>query len=116
MAYGCCEDLTKKIPIIKQLGNLRRIAVSPFADVEKCAEQIGADYVLSWRPNPSTACSFGVDEASVRRELRRVMEICDRHHCVWDVTLKDLETTSGDPHAIVRWTSIVREELEKHYG
>lgn len=79
-------------------------------------EQIGADYVLSWRPNPSTACSFGVDEASVRRELRRVMEICDRYHCIWDVTLKDLETTGGDPQAIVLWTSIIREELEKHYG
>ncbi len=115
-AYGCCEDLTKKIHIIKKLKNLRRIAVSPFADPVKCAEQIGGDYVLSYRPNPSSACSRGVDEAAVRREMRMLMDAFDQNGCKWDITLKDLETTSGDPEAIVRWTQIVRDELEKHYG
>ena len=116
VAYGCCEDLTRKIPILKRLKNLRRIAVSPFADAGACAEQIGSDYVLSWRPSPAGACSFGVNESAVRDELRRVMDIFDKNHCVWDITLKDLETTGGDPDAIVRWTAIVRDELEKHYG
>ena len=116
MAYACCEDLTAKIPVLRRLKNLRRIAVSPFADVAKCAEQIGGDYVLSWRPNPSTACSFGVDEDFVRRDLRRVMDVFDENRWVWDITLKDLETTGGDPDAIVRWVAIVRDELEKRYG
>lgn len=116
VAYGCCEDLTAKIPVLRRLKNLRRIAVSPFADVAKCAEQIGGDYVLSFRPNPSTACSFGVDEDFVRRDLRRVMDVFDENRCVWDITLKDLETTGGDPDAIVRWVAIVRDELEKRYG
>lgn len=115
-AYGCCEDLTQKIPIIRRLKNLRRIAVSPFADPKKCAEQIGGDYVLSWRPNPSSACSYRVDEDFTRRELRQVMDCFDANGCVWDVTLKDLETTGGDPTAIVRWTAVVRDELERHYG
>ena len=34
-AYGCCEDLTRKIPYLRTLKNLRRIAVSPFANVNK---------------------------------------------------------------------------------
>ena len=72
--------------------------------------------MLSYRPSPATACSFGVDEDYVRRELRNIMDIMDENHCVWDITLKDLETTGGDPTAIVRWTSIIREELERHYG
>ena len=72
--------------------------------------------MLSWRPNPTSACSFGVNEDFVRKDLQKVMDIFDENHCVWDVTLKDLETTGGDPTAIVRWTSIIREELEKHYG
>ena len=66
--------------------------------------------------NPSSACSFGVNEDFVRKDLQKVMDIFDENHCVWDVTLKDPETTGGDPTAIVRWTSITREELEKHYG
>ena len=115
-AYGCCEDLSKKIGIIKQLKNLRRIAVSPFANIEECAQQIGGDYVLSWRPNPSSACSRGVDEDAVRRELRNAIRIFDENGCKWDITLKDLETTSGDSGAIIRWTAIVREELERHYS
>ena len=60
--------------------------------------------------------SFGVDEDFVRRDLRRVMDIFDANGCVWDITLKDLETTGGDPDAIVRWVAIVRDELEKRYG
>ena len=116
VAYGCCEDLTQKIGVLRSLKNLRRIAVSPFADAAKCAEQIGGDYVLSWRPNPSSACSYGVDEDFIRRELNTAADHFDRCGCVWDVTLKDLETTGSDPTAIVRWTKIVREELEKRYG
>jgi hypothetical protein len=42
-AYGCCEDLTNKIDILRKIPNLRRIGVSPFANVAKCAEQIGRD-------------------------------------------------------------------------
>ena len=114
-AYGCCEDLTHKIDVIKTLNNLRRIAVSPFANVKKCAEQIGSDYVLSWRPNPSSACSRGVDEDFVRGELRNVIDICNANNCKWDITLKDLETTSGDTEAVIKWTKVIRDELEKHY-
>jgi hypothetical protein len=115
-AYGCCEDLTQKIGIIKTLKNLRRIAVSPFADVKKCAEAIGGDYILSYRPNPSTACSRGVDEEFVRRELNEAADVFDANGCNWDVTLKDLETTTGDPEAIIRWTAIVRDVLDRRYG
>ena len=113
VAYGCCEDLTHKIPVIKQLRNLRRIAVSPFADLEKCAEQIGGEYILSWRPNPSDMVSRGVDEEYVRRYMRRGIEIMKRCGCKFDVTLKDVETVSGDETAIIRWTKIVREELDR---
>ncbi len=115
-AYACCEDVTHKIGIIRTLKNLRRIGVSPFSDPVKCAEQIGGDYVLSYRPNPSSACSRGVNEAFVRGELQRVMDAFDQNNCKWDITLKDLETTTGDPTAIIRWTSIVRDEIDKRYG
>ena len=115
-AYGCCEDLTNKIELVKTLKNLRRIAVSPFADLRKCAEQIGPDYILSWRPNPSSMVSFGVDEDMVRKYLRDGFEILDANHCKFDITLKDVETVSGDATAIIRWTDIVREEIDSRYG
>ena len=114
-AYGCCEDLTNKIEIIKTLKNLRRIAVSPFADIKKCAEQIGDSYIFSLRPNPSDMVSFGVDETYVRKYLNKAFDILDYNQCKFDITLKDVETVSGDYNAIIKWTKLVREEIDKRY-
>jgi len=114
-AYGCCEDLTNDIKVLKTLKNLRRIAVSPFANVKKCAEQIGGDYIVSWRPNPSSAVSYGLDEDFVRKNLRETFEIFDANGCKFDITLKDVETVGVDETRIIKWTQIVREEIEKHY-
>ena len=106
VAYGCCEDLTRKIGILKQIPNLRRIAVSPFADVRKCAEQIGKDYVLSYRPSPADMASYGFDEERINRILRRDFEFC-KDSC-FDITLKDVETVQNDPDRIRNWVKLVR--------
>ena len=114
-AYGCCEDLTQKIELLKKIKNLRRIAVTPFAsDVEKCAEQIGGDYVLSWRPSPSSMISQGLDEDYVRRHMRENFAHFRRHNCIFDVTLKDVETINHSPANLIRWSEIVREEIESY--
>ncbi|MDQ1257194.1 MAG: hypothetical protein QG656_1796, partial [Candidatus Hydrogenedentes bacterium] len=94
-AYGCCEDLTLKIGVLRQLPNLRRIAVSPMANVARCAEQIGADYVLSYRPSPSDMVGYDFDPDRIRRILRRDLDACQGCHV--DITLKDCETVQNDP-------------------
>ncbi|MDP6700361.1 MAG: hypothetical protein QGH25_11980, partial [Candidatus Latescibacteria bacterium] len=71
VAYGCCEDLTEKIDILRQIPNLRRIAVSPFADVARCAQQIGTDYVISYRPSPADMVGYDFDPQRIRQILRR---------------------------------------------
>ncbi len=114
-AYGCCEDLTRDIPVLKTLKNLRRISVSPYADVRKCAGQIGGEYIISWRPNPSSAVSYGLDENFVRKNLRETFDIFDANGCKFDITLKDVETVGRDTNRIIRWTQIVREEIEHRY-
>jgi hypothetical protein len=53
VAYGCCETLDKKIDLLRKIPNLRRICIGPTADVASSADQVGRDYILSWRPNPS---------------------------------------------------------------
>ena len=71
VAYGCCEDLTNKIDMLRQIPNLRRIAVSPFANVARCAEQIGQDYVLSYRPSPADMVGYGFDPDRIRTIMKR---------------------------------------------
>ena len=114
-AYGCCEDLTDKIDLMKKIKNLRRISVSPFADTEKCAQQIGNKYVISWRPNPATMVSFGLDEDYVRKDMRKNFAHFKRNNCIFDITLKELETINRSPENLIRWSEIVREEVENYY-
>ncbi len=115
-AYGCCENLTGVIPYLRRIKNLRRIAVSPFADAKKCAEQIGSDYILSWRPNPSLMVATGLDEDFVRKYMREHFEIFKANNNHFDITLKDVETVSHHPENVKRWTEIVREEIVNFYS
>ena len=110
VAYGCCEDLTRKIDMLRKIPNLRRIAVTPVADVGKCAEQIKRDYVLSWRPNPADVCC-GFDETRIRKAIANGLE--QSRGCFVDITLKDIDTVQGEPDRIPRWVSLVRSEIER---
>jgi len=110
-AYGCCEDLTGKIGLLGKIPNLRRIAVSPFANVERCAEQIGTDYVISYRPSPAEMVSYDLDTARIRGILRK--DFAAMKGTRFDITLKDVETVQGDPQRIVKWVEIVRETIEE---
>lgn len=110
VSYGCCEDLTGKIDMLRQIPNLRRIAVAPAANVARCAEQIGRDYVISYRPSPSDMVGYGWDPGRVRRILRQDLEAC--RGCCVDITLKDVETVQGDPERVRNWVRIAREVIE----
>ncbi len=110
VAYGCCEDLTHKIDMLRRLPNLRVIAVTPWADVAKCAEQIGDKYVMSWRPNPTDMVCSAWDESRIRKIIREGLE--KSRGCHVHIHLKDVETVQGDPSRLARWVKIVREISE----
>lgn len=105
--YGCCEDLTKKIGMLRQLKNLRSIAVTPRANVWESAEAIGRDYVISWRPNPADMVCTSWDEGRIRSILRDGLRACKDG--IAHVHLKDIETVQGETDRLARWTRIVRE-------
>ena len=114
VAYGCCEDLTHKIDILRQIPNLRRIAVSPFANVAKCAEQIGSDYVLSYRPSPTDMVGYDFSPDRIRSILKKDMEVCKDCHV--DITLKDVETVQSDPDRVGNWVVVTREVINNIFG
>lgn len=107
VAYGCCEDLTGKIQMLKQLKNLRRIAVTPWADVESCARQIGDGYVISWRPSPAAMVSSGFNKKLVSKELERGLKACSGCHV--DILLKDIQTVEGEAGRLRDWVLLARD-------
>jgi hypothetical protein len=116
VAYGCCEDLTRKLGVLRQIPNLRRIAVSPMANVKECAEQIGDEYVFSYRPSPSDMVGYGWDEARARRILREDLEVCKANGCHVDITLKDVETVQGERQRLFDWMRVARSVIGEVYG
>jgi hypothetical protein len=115
-AYGCCENLTRKIDMLRQIRNLRRIAVSPFADAPRCAEQIGDKYVLSYRPSPADMVGYGFDEARIRGILRRDLEACRANGCHVDIALKDVQTVQGDTERVRKWVATTRAVADEVLG
>lgn len=108
--YGCCEDLSRKIGLLRRIPNLRSIAVAPSADLAACAEQIGADYAISWRPSPTDMVCADWSEDRIHGLLRQGLAACagTRMH----ICLKDIETLQGEPDRLKRWIGIVRSVLK----
>jgi len=109
--YGCCEDLTRKVAMLKQARNLRSIAVTPVADLAQCAEQIGAEYVISWRPNPTDMVCAAWDEDRIRRIIGDGLRAARGTHI--HLHLKDIETVQGDPQRLKRWVEVVRSVIDE---
>ncbi len=110
ISYGCCENLTGKIDKLRKIPNLRRIGITPSADVASCAAQIQRDYVFSLRPNPAMV-SVEYDRDSVYRQMKQCMEAA-KDTC-FDVMLKDVSTVQGDPQRLFEWVKIAQDIAAK---
>lgn len=105
--YGCCEPLHHKLDDVKRIRNLRRVSISPWADIDRSAEQLGRDYVFSWKPNPAALATPAWHPEAVREELR---DFCRRTRgCVTDIIMKDTHTCNHEPHRLWEWVTIAQE-------
>jgi len=108
--YGCCEDLTEKLDYVLRLPNMRRISISPFANVRRCAEKLGARYIFSWKPHPAHLVGE-FDEEQIRRYIARALD--ETRGCVVEMILKDTHTCEGRPERFTRWVELAREQVER---
>ena len=106
--YGCCEPLDKRWRVVEQFPRLRRLSVSAWADFEKMAEQLGADYIYSVKPAPADLALPKIDEDRIRRELRELLRITKG--CRVEVIMKDNHTIGKNPENVTRWCQIAQEE------
>lgn len=109
--YGCCEPLDKRWHVVERIPRLRRVSVSPWADVAVMSEKLGDRYIFSYKPNPADLAVPEMDEERVRNNLRRALE--RTKNCRVEVIMKDNHTIGKNPENVIRWCRIAREEAER---
>ena len=109
--YGCCEDLTRKFDYVFTIPNIRRISISPWSDVERCAEKLQGNYIFSWKPHPSHLVG-NFDAQRVREYIKHTLDVTK--DCVIEMILKDTHTCENHPERFTMWTDMARELAENY--
>ncbi len=109
--YGCCEPLDTMIDIVEKLPNLRKISITPWADVNNAAEIIGNRYVLSSKPNPASVAVSQLNQQGLHKELDTIVHACKTNNCHADIVLKDISTCHNNPENIFNWEKIAMKKV-----
>jgi hypothetical protein len=107
--YGYREPLHNKIEILKNIKNLKKISVSPRADIEKSIEKIGTDYVFSYKPNSAILAKDQWDIESIKKDLSATIEKITKSGCICEIIMEDINTVHHQPQRLWEWAKIVKE-------
>jgi hypothetical protein len=102
--YGCCEPLHTKIDVLRSIPNLKKISMSPWADVEKMVERTDGEVVLSYKPNPAVLAKDAWAPAEARAALVEVLE--RTKGCTVEIILKDISTVRYEPQRLWEWSEV----------
>lgn len=108
--YGCCEPLHHKMSILKSIPNLRKISISPWADLDKAAANIGENYVISYKPNPAVLATDNWNLEAARKKL--VADLEKLQDCVVEIIMKDISTVQYQPQRLWEWAHMAMEVVE----
>ncbi|MFP4378404.1 MAG: hypothetical protein ACLFP4_15275 [Spirochaetales bacterium] len=113
--YGCCEPLTDRLGMVFSIPGIRRLSISPWADIRVAAEELGPNYIFSWKPRPMDLVG-DFDEDAIRAYLRETIELALANDCALEMILKDTHTCEHHPERFDRWSQIAREQVERAVG
>ncbi len=110
--YGCCEPLDRKIDIIRQIPNVRKVSISPWADVQRSAQSLGVTLVMSRKPNPALLAGPVWHPELVERELRETLDACAESGTPLEFILKDISTLCYEPRRLWEWHDLAMRLVE----
>jgi hypothetical protein len=111
--HGCCEPLHDRLHLVRRLPNVRKVSMSPWADVEVGAAGIGPDYVFSWKPNPNVFAVDGWDPDAIERQIGHVVDVCAEAGCPLEITMKDISTVRHRPQRLWEWADIAMRTVQR---
>ena len=71
---GCCETLDTKTAELRRVPNVRKVSVSEWCDVKRAAENLGSDYVYSYRAAGVHFVRDPWDIDAARAEIQAVLD------------------------------------------
>jgi len=108
--YGCCDAMDAKLRFVLKQPNIRRVSICPWADVKRCSEQMGSDFIMNWKPNPAMMVG-DFDQDHIRTTIRNALE--DSRGSVFEMVMKDTHTIDHQPERFRIWSEIAREEIDR---
>lgn len=106
--YGCCEPIDPRWHYVKQFPRLRRISVSPWANIPKMSELLHDKYIMSIKPSPTPLSMRTIDKNAIRTELRQTLQ--QTKNCHVELIMKDNHTLGKNPMNAINWCRIAKEE------
>jgi hypothetical protein len=107
--YGCCDPLDGKMNEVRAIPNVRKVSMSPWANKARGAEEIGRDYVYSYKPNPAYLAAGSFNEDLIYQDLLETKRLCEQYGCPLEIILKDISTVAYQPQRLWRWAEITME-------
>ena len=76
-------------------------------------DYLGKDYIASVKLKPTPLAMPDMNEEYVRKKCRRAVE--ETYGGICEFIMKDNHTIGNNPNNLIRWTQIMREEIERKY-
>ena len=111
--YGCCEALDNKFDIILKIPRLRRLSISPWADVRKSAEALQDKVIFSWKPNPADLAAERFNPDFIASKIRDCVNVAK--DCVLEIVMKDTHTVRNEPWRMSEWVRIAKKIADEGY-
>lgn len=109
--YGCCEPVHTRLHVLRQLPNLERISVSPWADEAQMARHLGPRVVISRKPSPTLVSTRVFDEDAILADLRHTLDVT--RGCRVELIMKDVHTLNDEPGRLPRWVELARRATDE---
>jgi hypothetical protein len=97
---------------MSKIPNLRKISVSPWANLDTIVRDAGQKYVLSVKPSPAIFAGDNWDPDRARLALKNVLDKT-RGACHVEFIMKDISTLTYHPERLWEWEKIAMEVVEK---
>jgi len=115
-SYGCCERLDHKLDLLKNsFPRLRKVSCSPFSKLESTMEQLGSDYVISFKPNANYLAGDTPDMEYLEKELLHACELTQKYKVNLVFNTKTLITLNGEPWRLWNWCDMASRVVEDFY-